>query len=48
MLEAGVDIETVRRIGGWTNYKQLQKYLHPTDNAIRAAVETIGNGKPSA
>ena len=44
MLEAGVDIETVRRIGGWANYTQLQKYLHPTDVASRAAVETIGNG----
>ena len=44
MLEAGVDIETVRRIGGWANYTQLQKYLHPTDEASRAAVESIGNG----
>ena len=44
MLEAGVDIETVRRIGGWANYTQLQQYLHPTDDASRAAVESIGNG----
>ena len=37
-----VDIETVRRIGGWANYKELQKYLHPDDQASRDAVEAIG------
>ena len=37
-----MDIETVRRIGGWVNYKELQKYLHPTDAASRSAVETVG------
>ena len=42
MLESGVDIETVRRIGGWADYKQLQKYLHSSDGASRAAVEAIG------
>ena len=42
MLDAGVDIETVRRIGGWANYKELQKYLHPTDAASRSAVEAVG------
>ena len=42
MLDAGVDMETVRRIGGWANYKELQKYLHPTDSASRSAVEAVG------
>ena len=42
MLQAGTDIETVRRIGGWSNYKELQKYLHPDDQASRDAVEAIG------
>ena len=42
MLQAGTDIETVRRIGGWANYKELQKYLHPDDQASRDAVEAIG------
>ncbi len=42
MLDAGVDIETVRRIGGWANYKELQKYLHPTNSASRSAVEAVG------
>ena len=41
MLAAGVDIETVRRIGGWANYKQLQRYLHPTDEASVSAVEAV-------
>lgn len=42
MLSRGVDIETVRRIGGWANLNVLLKYLHPTDDASRRAVETIG------
>ena len=42
MLQAGTDIETVRRIGGWANYRELQKYLHPDDQASRDAVEAIG------
>lgn len=42
MLHAKVDIETVRRIGGWSNYDVLKRYLHPTDSASRDAVETIG------
>ena len=46
MLEAGVDIETVRLIGGWANYEMLQRYVHPTDAARRAAVETIGTTVP--
>jgi integrase len=42
MLAAGVDIETVRRIGGWADLDVLKRYLHPTDAAITAAVEKIG------
>ena len=42
MLERGVDLETVRRIGGWANLTILQRYLHPSDAASKAAVETIG------
>ena len=45
MLAAGVDIETVRRIGGWANYKQLQRYLHPTDEASVSAVESVAGAK---
>jgi integrase len=43
MLARGVDIETVRQIGGWTNLTVLRKYLHPTDEARRWAVESIGS-----
>lgn len=43
MLAAGVDMETVRRIGGWANFTVLQRYLHPTDDASRRAVERIGS-----
>lgn len=44
MLAAGVDIETVRQIGGWSSLTILKRYLHPADDAKRAAVETIGAG----
>lgn len=42
MLERGVDMETVRRIGGWANLTVLQRYLHPSDEASRRAVEAVG------
>lgn len=41
MLAAGVDVETVRRIGGWANLRVLQQYLHPSDEASRQAVNAI-------
>jgi integrase len=47
MLAARVDIETVRRIGGWANYDVLRRYLHPDDEATTAAVETIGPPQPA-
>jgi integrase len=42
MLTRGVDVKTVAEIGGWTDIKVLQKYLHPTAAQQRAAVEVIG------
>lgn len=42
MLEAGIDVKTVMEIGGWKNLAMLQRYLHPTDDRKRAAVEAIG------
>lgn len=47
MLAAGHDVETVRRIGGWKNLKVLQRYLHPTDDAARAAVNSIARTSAS-
>lgn len=41
MLAAGVDIKTVMVLGGWTNLDVLQRYLHPTDEMKRRAVELI-------
>lgn len=41
MLARGVDIKTVQQLGGWQNLNVLQKYLHPTDEQKRAAVEAI-------
>lgn len=28
MLRKGVDVETLRRIGGWTDYEMLKQYVH--------------------
>ncbi len=42
MLAAGVDVKTVMMIGGWKNLTILSRYLHPTDEAALAAVNTIG------
>lgn len=42
MLEAGVDVKIVMEIGGWKNLKVLERYLHPSDDRKRAAVNTIG------
>lgn len=42
MLAAGVDIKTVMRIGGWKNLKVMERYLHPTDEAARVAVNAVG------
>lgn len=42
MLAAGVDIKTVMLVGGWHNLAVLQRYLHPTEDHQRAAVEAIG------
>jgi integrase len=42
MLERGIDIETVRRIGGWSNLTILRRYLHPSDEASHRAVNIIG------
>lgn len=41
MLAAGVDIKTVMEIGGWRSLVVLQRYLHPTDDRKREAVESI-------
>ncbi|HJN44323.1 MAG: site-specific integrase [Vicinamibacterales bacterium] len=46
MLQAGVDIETVRRIGGWANYRQLQRYLHPADKAPPHHTRSPHHGAP--
>jgi integrase len=46
MLEAGADVKTVMEIGGWKNLKVLERYLHPSEDRKRAAVNTIGPHVP--
>jgi len=41
MLSRGVDVKTVMAIGGWRDLKVLNRYLHPTDELKRIAVEKI-------
>lgn len=47
MLEQGVDVKTVQELGGWTDMRAIQRYLHPTEARKTAAVERIG-GDPEA
>lgn len=46
MLEAGADVKTVMEIGGWKNLKVLERYLHPSEDRKRAAVNSIGPHVP--
>lgn len=41
LLEKGVDIETVRELGGWSDLKVVQRYLASTNDLKRAAVATL-------
>lgn len=41
LVTAGVDLRTVQELGGWSNIQQLQRYVHPPAEALRAAVEKI-------
>ncbi len=42
MLPSGADVKTVMEIGGWRNLKVMERYLHPTDERKKAAVDAIG------
>jgi integrase len=48
MLAAGVDVKTVMEIGGWKNLSVMQRYLHPTDERKREAVNAIGRRRRRA
>ena len=37
MLRRGCDLETLRRLGGWTDYTMLLTYSHLADGDLRAA-----------
>jgi integrase len=41
LLGSGVDVETVRELGGWADLKTVQRYLASTDDLKRAAVENL-------
>lgn len=43
MAAAGVDLRTIQEVGGWANINMLQKYVHPASQALRDAVEKIGD-----
>lgn len=42
-IETGVDVATTMRLSGHANIRTLQRYLHPTEEAKRAAIEKISN-----
>jgi integrase len=41
MIAAGVDLRTVQELGGWSDIRLLMRYVHPTSEAKRRAVETV-------
>lgn len=41
MLESGVDPKTVMEIGGWRSLVVMARYLHPSEDRKRAAVNAI-------
>lgn len=41
LLGAGVDLETVRELGGWADLETVQRYVASTDDLKRAAVEKL-------
>jgi integrase len=41
LLQKGVDIETVRELGGWADLKTVQAYLASTNDLKRAAVAAL-------
>lgn len=41
MLESGVDPKTVMEIGGWRSLVVMERYLHPSEDRKRAAVNAI-------
>lgn len=44
MIEAGVSLRIVQAIGGWSDLRMLTRYTHPSDEAMRAAVEAVSPG----
>lgn len=47
LIEAGVSVRIVQEIGGWTTLQMLQRYTHPSEEAIRRAVELIATLRPT-
>jgi integrase len=41
MVEAGVSLRVLQAIGGWSDLRQLTRYTHPTEPAMRAAVNAV-------
>ncbi len=45
MLEAGKDIRTIMAITGHKDASMFQRYSHPSDTHLKAAVEGLCDGK---
>ena len=39
MLRSGVDLETLRLLGGWTDYTMLRTYTHLAGEDLREAMK---------
>jgi integrase len=43
MIEAGVSVRVVQAIGGWSDLRQLTRYTHPSETALKDAVEAVSH-----
>jgi site-specific recombinase XerD len=43
LVEAGVDLRTVQDLGGWASMRMLERYVHPTEERHRGAVNLLGS-----
>jgi hypothetical protein len=47
MVMAGVDLLTVQTIGGWRDFKMVQRYAHLCPGHLHAAVAKLPGGAQS-
>ncbi len=47
LIMAGVDQRTVMELGGWSDFKMVTRYTHPTPDHKKAALERLCQEPPT-